>query len=320
MKKLFTIACLMLVTVLALAQNTKKVAILEVVDREGKLSYSQKLMLRSNMAQAITNTQEYDAYDRTDMDAILSEQNFQRTGLVSEDQIKQLGIMTGAQYVLIIEAVEVESLNLYVTVKVLDVETARIEISGNEIMKNTAQDISRGCQTLAKTLFKPAVDKKKIATQRKTEAAIVTKVQWKDDKYLYENKAIGKTKAYYLVMKDIKKQPQYRELSVYKELKKSKQTITAGWILLGIGVPTIMPGVLERLRVNNYLNGMMDRKTSFTFIGCGAGMILTSIPCLAIGYAKRNRTVKSIVSTTPVTPISFNLTAGQNGIGLAMHF
>ena len=49
MKKVFLLSCLLLSALLTFAQETKKVAILEVVDRENKLTYSQKLVLRSNM-------------------------------------------------------------------------------------------------------------------------------------------------------------------------------------------------------------------------------------------------------------------------------
>lgn len=320
MKKVFTMVCLMLVTVLAMAQNIKKVAILEVVDRESKLSYSQKLMLRSNMAQAITNTQGYEAYDRTDMDAILSEQNFQRTGLVSDDQIKQLGIMTGAQFVLIVEAVEVESLNLYVTAKLLDVETSRIETSGNEIMKNTAQDISRGCQALAKTLFKPTttidpkkpITQQKTVTQQQTEPTITTKVKYRGDQYLYENKTIGKNRAYHLVLNDIKNQPQYWELSFYKELKKSNRMITAGWILMGGGVAILSAGIVG-------YTTYMSNTYAYMLMGTSSALFIPSISLLSVGYSKRNRTVRNL-TTGQTTPIAFNMIGSQNGIGLAMQF
>ena len=44
----------------------KKVAILEVVDKEGTISYGVKLMLRSNLSAAVTNTSGYEGYDRVE--------------------------------------------------------------------------------------------------------------------------------------------------------------------------------------------------------------------------------------------------------------
>ena len=151
MKKVFLLSCLFLSTLLSVAQ-TKKVAILETVDREGKISYANKLILRSNLAKAITNTPGYEAYDRTDMDAILGEQNFQRTGMVSNEQIKKLGEMTGAKFVMVAEAVYVDANTMYITAKLLDVETARTEATDNQMMGIAPREIQRGCLLLAEKL------------------------------------------------------------------------------------------------------------------------------------------------------------------------
>lgn len=83
---------------------TKKVAILEVVDRDNAINYGVKLLLRTTLAKAITQTKGYEGYDRVDMGAIQGEQDFQRTGMVSDEQIRRLGEMTGAAYVLVAEA------------------------------------------------------------------------------------------------------------------------------------------------------------------------------------------------------------------------
>ena len=91
MKKILLLCLLATLSIMGYAQDTKKVAILEVVDKEGKLSYSQKLMRRSNLARAITNTSGYEAYDRSDIDEIFKEHSCQRTGNVSAKQIKKLG-------------------------------------------------------------------------------------------------------------------------------------------------------------------------------------------------------------------------------------
>lgn len=148
---LFVLGMLMPTYVL-LAQN-KKVAILETVDKEGNISYAHKLMLRSNLAKAITRTPGYEAYDRTDMDAIMGEHNFQRTGMVSDDQIKLLGEMTGAAYILVAEAVKVDDANMFITAKILNVETARTEMSDNVLMGTDASQIQDGCVELASKLF-----------------------------------------------------------------------------------------------------------------------------------------------------------------------
>lgn len=158
MKKFLLVCGLFaMATIATFAQEIRRVAILETVDRQGNVSYASKLMLRSNLAKAITNTPGYEAYDRTDMDAIMGEQDFQRTGMVSNDQIKRLGEMTGAKYVLVAEAVIVDANNMYITAKLLDVETARTVMTDNQLMGNSAKEIQRGCQLLAEKLIKPVV-------------------------------------------------------------------------------------------------------------------------------------------------------------------
>lgn len=153
MKKIFFLMCLMLSVALTFAQNTMKVAILEVVDREGRLSYSQKLVLRSNMARAVANTDGYEAYDRSDVDMIMSEQDFQRTGIVSEKEIQKLGEMTGVSLILVTEGVLLEANKIFVTAKILNVETGRVDMTDNTTMGLGSSDMQQGCNDLARKLF-----------------------------------------------------------------------------------------------------------------------------------------------------------------------
>ena len=103
MKKHFLITLLLMVLAMASTAQNKKIAILETVDREGKVPYGIRLQLRSNLTYAISNTPGYEGYDRVDMAQIMGEHDFQRTGLVSEEQIRKLGEMTGAGSILVAE-------------------------------------------------------------------------------------------------------------------------------------------------------------------------------------------------------------------------
>ena len=58
-------------------------------------------------------------------------------------------------------------------------------------------------------------------------------------------------------------------------------------------------------------------------MGIGGVMVLTSVPLLSVGYAKQKKSIKTYnkqCSSPSIPPISFNLTAGQNGLGIAMNF
>ena len=106
--------------------DVKKVAILETVDKMGNVPYGVLLQVRSSLTYAISSNAGYEGYDRVDMAAITGEQNFQRTGMVSDEQIKRLGEMTGAAYVLIAEAAIYDDQNIIIAAKILDVETGGV--------------------------------------------------------------------------------------------------------------------------------------------------------------------------------------------------
>ena len=60
-----TILFILLLFSAMVSAQVKRVAILETVDKENKVSYANKLILRANLSKAITNTAGYEAYDRT---------------------------------------------------------------------------------------------------------------------------------------------------------------------------------------------------------------------------------------------------------------
>lgn len=136
MKKLL-ILLLSVISMSVFAQKeVKKVAILETVDRYGNVPYGVLLQVRSSLTFAISNTEGYEGFDRVDISAITGEQNFQRTGHVDEEQIKRIGVMTGASYVLIAEAAQYDDQNIIITAKILDVETSGIIKSAPGIIES----------------------------------------------------------------------------------------------------------------------------------------------------------------------------------------
>lgn len=132
--------------------DIKRVAILETVDKLGNVPYLKKLMFRSNLTSAITNTAGYEGYDRVDLMQITGEQDFQRTGMVSDADIKKIGEFTGAQYVLIAEAT-IDGEDLFITAKIIDVETARVMRNSNQLMGISASEMQTGSQKVAADLL-----------------------------------------------------------------------------------------------------------------------------------------------------------------------
>lgn len=135
-----------------MAQN-KAVAITEVVDKEDKVPYAVEIMVRTRLTAAISMKQGYNAYDRVDLQTIMSEHNFQRTGLVDDATIKKLGEMTGASLVLIPEVAVSDDGKIYVAVKMLDVTTAQTMMSTGQLMGSSSNEVDEGCRLLVEKVL-----------------------------------------------------------------------------------------------------------------------------------------------------------------------
>ena len=326
MKTKLILFILLLVSGMMSAQ-VKRVAILETVDRENKVSYANKLILRANLSKAITLTAGYEAYDRTDIDAIMGEQNFQRTGMVSNDQIKKLGEMTGANYILVAEAVVVDARNMFITAKLLDVETARTIMTDNVMMGTTPDDIQKGCAELAKRLFHVEDTTEITQKLRPTKTSLfIPEVADRTYDLVRHSKAdqrmLGVKKYSY---GDLQMDEQAFQRFLYKnnsrayvDYTKSRKLIPAGWLVLGGGIVLAFP--------LGFGLGIWDEGTLYDYgIPCwtiGGAVVLSSIPILCVGYSKKNRALSSINNSLDKSEfaLSLNVQASQNGIGLALSF
>lgn len=300
-----------------LSAQVRRVAILEVVDKENKVSYANKLILRANLSKAITNTAGYEAYDRTDIDAIMGEQNFQRTGMVSNDQIKRLGEMTGANYILVTEAVILDSRSMFITAKLLDVETARTIMTDNVMMGNSSKEIQDGCVNLSKKLFHAPteeitkVSEVKIVKEDKPTVELVRNSKEMQKYYGLGEYSYGETqmdkKAYAKFLYE-------NSPELYQRYLKGDRAIKAGWSLFSIGCTMIIAGGVSIVALDPdvCIFGMMIPGAIFTGV---------SIPLLGAGYGVRDNVYKRFNAQQNRTPaLSLDLQSSQNGIGLALKF
>jgi len=135
-------------------KSSRKVAILEVVDKEGSVPYGMKLMIKGTLAFMITNTPGYEGYDRVDISSIMNEQDFQRTGMVNDAQIKKLGEMTGASFVLVAEVAKLDESHIIIVANILNVETAKLEQTSNIQTSTEINAMEGACKELASRLLK----------------------------------------------------------------------------------------------------------------------------------------------------------------------
>lgn len=317
-----------------LSAQVRRVAILEVVDKENKVSYANKLILRANLSKAITNTAGYEAYDRTDIDAIMGEQNFQRTGMVSNDQIKRLGEMTGANYILVTEAVILDSRTMFITAKLLDVETARTIMTDNVMMGNSNKEIQDGCVELSKKLFHAPIEKiTKVSEAKvvKEDKPVIELVR--NSKYMQKYYGLGEY-SYGETQMDKKAYAKFlyeNSPELYQRYLNGQRTIKAGWSLFSIGCAmTITGGVLMGLAdqadydyddhdVRDYWWSISN--AGLGMVCAGAAIAVISVPIVGAGYGVRDNVYKRFNTRKNRTPaLSLDLQSSQNGIGLALKF
>ena len=154
MKKLLIILLSALSLAAVAQEEVKRIAILETVDRAGDVNLGVKNLLRQSITFGINRVAGYEGYNRVDMAQITGEHNFQRTGYVSDTDIKKLGAMTGAQYVLIAEATNYDATHILVFANLVDVETGRVTNSSiPKVAGIDPEQMYKHCAEVAKSLL-----------------------------------------------------------------------------------------------------------------------------------------------------------------------
>lgn len=158
MKKEFSrkiiVFILMVLGVLSYGQaGIKQVAILPLVDAKNDVNDGVKLLLRSKMTAAVLATSGYGACDRLDLSEILPEYEFQRTGFVDDDQIRQIGLMGGLSYLIIIEVANYDVANVVLSARIIDVSTVRLVNSSEEIVSISPDKMEQSCWSLITKLL-----------------------------------------------------------------------------------------------------------------------------------------------------------------------
>ena len=195
MKKHFLITILLIAFSIAATAQNKKIAILETVDKKGDVPYGILLQLRSNLTYAISNTPGYEGYDRVDMASIIGEHDFQRTGMVSNEQIRQLGEMTGCSSILVAEAAVYDKDNIIITAKILNVESTSVEKAVPPQIANTnPKEMQNACIELAaKLIEKESMPQKPTANNKPMKKENPVKTNKKSKQVFGVNVGLGYT-------------------------------------------------------------------------------------------------------------------------------
>ena len=338
MKRIFLVAMMIAISLsfgkAQTGQPIKKVAILEVVDRDNSVNYGVKLLLRTCLAKAITQTHGYEGYDRVDMGAIQGEQDFQRTGMVSDAEIRKLGEMTGAAYVLVAEAAKLDESLIIVTAKILDVETAKLEKTDYEQMGVNAKDMADGCRAMASRLFSSSGMAKNSKTDNVVDMGddimleLGSKVIRKGARLFVEDKYMVQTK-----MSEV--QARNYLGNYFSSWQSSRKSRVAGISLLATGSVFFIAGgsvlLEEELYVmakkkkgihESYREYMIDMGIPFCVVGIG--LIIAGIPTYVIAEKKMDRILQAVEDQQDVAPyrtsVSLNVGGQSHGFGLGLRF
>lgn len=150
-KHIYFILILLFFSVVATAQN-KRIVVLETIDKEQNIPSFIAMMVHGDLTKMISNMPGYEGYGDVNITEILDRHDFDSLGLV-EKTIKLIGEITEADYLLVSEMVKYDETSIFVTAKILNVETGITEGSENALMGMTAQNIQHGCESLVKKLL-----------------------------------------------------------------------------------------------------------------------------------------------------------------------
>lgn len=188
MKQIFPFL-LLLCAISIFAQN-QKIALLE--PREGEESSSitgmEKAMVRGELRKAIVKIPGYEAITRADIDQMMKEHDFQRTGMVSDDQIKRLGIMSGADYICV-STLTKSNTEFYLEAYLIHLESGTMSHPASqygELVDGKLANLFPACQSLAKELLTGKMVSNN-APIIKNDAYLITK----HDKQSYIESAYG---------------------------------------------------------------------------------------------------------------------------------
>lgn len=201
-----------------LGQEEQKVAVFDPV---GEVSQNIKIIIREELSNAVVNTLGFTVLERELIDRVIAESEFQMTGHVDDSQIGELGKKMGADYVCYASISSVGG-NYYISCKMVDVTTAKIERQNTGITKSGLDDLFSVVSTVSRAMlqqqstsvkqdgaeasvFKKVVDKKELDESDLTEIAVFgarllimpidatrTKVTWHEAKALCsESEAYG---------------------------------------------------------------------------------------------------------------------------------
>ena len=125
-------------------------------------------------------------------------------------------------------------------------------------------------------------------------------------------------------------EPNEECMKAWNDYQKADRLWKTGWGLFGAGLGVgVIGGIMYPLAAFGNSSSPTGNPAaraagiaSLTFLCVGSGMIVASVPCLAVGQVRRKAARKAYnENCVPAQPVvSFYLQSSSNGLGLAMLF
>ncbi len=165
MKRILAISFLLSYFFILVGAQVKKVAVLEPIVEDGEISAIYKSVLRSKLMNSISDEAvNYEAFTRSDVDAIMREQHFQNSGIVNDETRIRLGNLGGVDYICISKLAE-GSGYINIDIMLVDVQSGKVESVANKLISNNLKELEEAALELGKKL----VGLDRIEQQRKEE-------------------------------------------------------------------------------------------------------------------------------------------------------
>jgi len=162
----YSFVMLLFITVSALAQQERKVA---VFDPAGKVEEALLEIVREEISSVVVNTTGYTVLERQLINKVLEENKFQESGLVNDEQVSDIGKRMGADYVFVTTISPLGG-NYYISCKMIEVATARIEKQSTGTTTAGINDIPQTTQYIVRRLFGEDVQQQVYGQRQQTTA------------------------------------------------------------------------------------------------------------------------------------------------------
>jgi len=151
MNKITSLIIFLVISVIGIVngQEDKKVAVFDPV---GDVSQNLKIVIREELSNAVVNTLGFTVLERELINKVLMESKFQMTGHVDDGQIGELGKKMGANYVCYASISSVGG-NYYISCKMVDVMTAKIERQNTGITQSGLDDLFSVVSTVSRAML-----------------------------------------------------------------------------------------------------------------------------------------------------------------------